>query len=229
VKTSVAVLGALALALSVSGAAKAAISFDVTVWQGTPDGVNSSTTADAAHKPTGLFDAHFTYAGPVDWTNLAAQNSGATGNLVKDFISPADQALISGFSSQSGLTLATWLNTSLSQAGDANAAYFQLIGTYTSATPITYLIKHDDGASVYDSNGIALYTSPAETSAVTGSFTLAAGTNKTFKIDYVEGNGSPSILNVTAQVPEPATWALMISGFGMAGAMLRRRRIAITA
>ena len=30
------------------------------------------------------------------------------------------------------------------------------------------------------------------------------------------GNGNP--------VPEPATWALMISGFGMAGAMLRRRR-----
>ena len=28
---------------------------------------------------------------------------------------------------------------------------------------------------------------------------------------------------VTAGVPEPATWALMIGGFGMAGAMLRSR------
>jgi hypothetical protein len=28
-------------------------------------------------------------------------------------------------------------------------------------------------------------------------------------------------------VPEPATWALMISGFGMAGATLRRRRLAV--
>ncbi|WP_367255337.1 PEPxxWA-CTERM sorting domain-containing protein [uncultured Phenylobacterium sp.] len=27
-----------------------------------------------------------------------------------------------------------------------------------------------------------------------------------------------------AAVPEPATWALMIGGFGMAGAMLRRRK-----
>jgi hypothetical protein len=31
----------------------------------------------------------------------------------------------------------------------------------------------------------------------------------------------------TGGVPEPATWALMISGFGLAGAALRRRRTAI--
>jgi hypothetical protein len=30
---------------------------------------------------------------------------------------------------------------------------------------------------------------------------------------------------ITAPVPEPATWALMIMGFGTAGAMLRRRRL----
>ncbi|MEP6784734.1 MAG: PEPxxWA-CTERM sorting domain-containing protein [Sphingomonadales bacterium] len=36
-------------------------------------------------------------------------------------------------------------------------------------------------------------------------------------------------INVTASVPEPATWAMMISGFGMVGAsMRRRRRVAVT-
>ncbi len=31
-------------------------------------------------------------------------------------------------------------------------------------------------------------------------------------------------INLTSAVPEPATWAMMITGFGLAGAMLRRRR-----
>lgn len=38
-------------------------------------------------------------------------------------------------------------------------------------------------------------------------------------IDFVTLNANP-----IAGVPEPASWALMISGFGAAGAMLRRRR-----
>jgi len=31
-----------------------------------------------------------------------------------------------------------------------------------------------------------------------------------------------------AGVPEPATWAMMIAGFGMSGAMIRRRRVAFS-
>jgi len=36
-------------------------------------------------------------------------------------------------------------------------------------------------------------------------------------------------VNSVAAVPEPGTWALMIGGFGMAGAMLRRRRQSVLA
>lgn len=49
-----------------------------------------------------------------------------------------------------------------------------------------------------------------------------------FMFDLEGTDGHPGTLVVerqaTGAVPEPATWALMISGFGLAGATLRRRR-----
>jgi hypothetical protein len=40
------------------------------------------------------------------------------------------------------------------------------------------------------------------------------------------GGGSDKVLGTVSAVPEPSTWALMITGFGLAGAALRRRRLA---
>lgn len=55
-----------------------------------------------------------------------------------------------------------------------------------------------------------------------GALSYGAGvTNGTDTLDYV---GSVSV----APVPEPATWALMIGGFALLGAGLRRRRIAVS-
>jgi hypothetical protein len=65
-------------------------------------------------------------------------------------------------------------------------------------------------------------------------FTTLDGSKFTFKfndvVGFAAGGSARSSLTVTvdsiAVVPEPATWAMMIGGFGMAGAMLRRRRSA---
>ena len=41
--------------------------------------------------------------------------------------------------------------------------------------------------------------------------------------------GTFSLNSLSAAVPEPATWGMMIMGFGMAGAIVRRRRTAVFA
>jgi hypothetical protein len=89
---------------------------------------------------------------------------------------------------------------------------------------------HELEATTYV-DGVAIYSHPGETSDISSAYTLAAGSHN-FTVDYVEGNGSPSVLTFDAPggVPEPATWAMMIAGFGGVGAMIRsRRRIAVTA
>jgi hypothetical protein len=58
-------------------------------------------------------------------------------------------------------------------------------------------------------------------------FTLAAPQAVKFWIydDFLTDNRGGVSLNVAA-VPEPASWAMLITGFALTGAMLRRRRVA---
>lgn len=62
----------------------------------------------------------------------------------------------------------------------------------------------------------------------TFTFTATEATaNLTFSATLNDAFG-PALDNVSiAAIPEPGTWALMIMGFGGAGAMLRRRRLAV--
>jgi len=49
-----------------------------------------------------------------------------------------------------------------------------------------------------------------------------AGSNQSFALT------SGSITDVTGAVPEPASWAMMIAGFGLVGGAMRRRQIRIS-
>ncbi len=71
------------------------------------------------------------------------------------------------------------------------------------------------------------------TVATTGSYKLRFGVSNDLDTQYDSGlaYAGANIGGVpipTGGIPEPATWALMIGGFGMAGAMIRRRK-ALTA
>jgi hypothetical protein len=50
-----------------------------------------------------------------------------------------------------------------------------------------------------------------------------------FVLDAVQGTSLATPPTGTPGVPEPATWAMMIAGFGLAGGALRRRRYVVVA
>lgn len=50
-----------------------------------------------------------------------------------------------------------------------------------------------------------------------------AGTNEVLPPGTIIGDGDPGV------IPEPASWAMMIAGFGLVGGALRRRRVALAA
>lgn len=129
-----------------------------------------------------------------------------------------------------------WL-TPTGNAGDGVAAIaytYRLTFDLTGFNPATASFSGrgaaDDGGQLF-LNGASIgsignFTGWTSFSANSG---FIAGVNT---LDFVSTNGGGpagariefSASNVGGAVPEPASWALMVGGFGFAGAALRRRR-----
>jgi hypothetical protein len=74
---------------------------------------------------------------------------------------------------------------------------------------------------------LAITPPPKEGAGGGGGFALQSESNP-FTDGLPEGDGEPTDVRLpSGAVPEPATWAMMIAGFGMAGAMMRRRRAVV--
>ncbi len=219
------VLGAAAAVASLA-AINAAQAVTVTVWGGYDNatGTNNTTPNNPGAmngaqdpNPTNASQAMFTWTGPINWVNNAGQNSSTSGNLYGSFFTGGT---ISGFSSADGTYSgasgeADFLASSMSINHDAYWTYIRVDGTTGAGTA---RLEHDDGASVYQ-GGVALYNYPSETSQ-NGTQMFAIGSGA-YHIDYIEGNGSPSVL--TFAVPELSTWAMMLAGFaGLGFAAFRR-------
>jgi hypothetical protein len=87
-----------------------------------------------------------------------------------------------------------------------------------------------DGSGVVIGDAFAIGNGPFSIIAPTGAVRLQLGLNDDI---FSDNSGSLSIQvdgsTAPGGVPEPATWALMLGGFGLAGAALRRRRQAAAA
>jgi hypothetical protein len=91
----------------------------------------------------------------------------------------------------------------------------------------------NDGGATFNNLGVILTTPPGDAGifhSISGSFVLPTAATLRLQIgsgtDFAGGNDfAIDNIVVSAAVPEPTSWALMIGGFGLAGAALRRRRM----
>ena len=99
----------------------------------------------------------------------------------------------------------------------------------------TLTINYNSGSSVNVVPGVTfvnLANGNQELPQTNGVFSASGNAGEIFNsITLTSGQNSFEIDNVAVGVvPEPATWAMMIIGFGAAGSMIRRRRaVALTA
>ena len=240
-KMSLALAGAAFCLLGASSSQAAVLTF--TIWSGPNDGSHSSDVAQVANTPgAGHVDATFTYnTGPglsLTFDNPAPQNHTSTGDLFRTFFNSGSGTIsIGSFSSPDGAygSLNQFLNANMSVAGNGNVTFMAITGSFNFGAGSTVSLTHDDGASFYETNGLGIrsqkvistvHTSAPETVAVTDTFKVSGQQN--FLLDYVAGNGSPSVLELSvAAVPEPSTWAMMILGFFGVGFMAYRKKTSL--
>lgn len=97
-------------------------------------------------------------------------------------------------------------------------------GSFDPSDPLANaLIYNDDRPDI----GIAGFT--FDLLAGVSYFAVASGFSNDDFGAYALTISGPGVISVGGAIPEPATWALMIGGFALTGAAMRRRKVALTA
>ena len=144
------------------------------------------------------------------------------GNYVISFSSTTDAI-------GSGYPVSNVANTASFYTGNLGGA----VGASFSVTGANYVFNPSNGNLLMDiivtnqdyvSNGSGNSYNKADYTGVQTSRAVDAVTGV-----YSGAGGLVTEFNTSPAVPEPASWALMIAGFGMMGAAMRRRRTAIAA
>lgn len=201
-----------ALAFTVTGVAANA----VTVFS---DNFNAPGFAGAALGPVDSSDRF----GPTTysfinnfngWTfstssTFLATSAGGDGALLLNENAPGGSAS----RTLTGLTIGKIYVVSLLLSGDNRPGE-----TYTLEALI-------DGGSVFSTPGTVLASSANPGTPVMFSFAAAGNSAVLTLAQTATAEGSPIIDNLSVtDVPEPATWGMLIAGFAMVGAAARRRR-----
>jgi len=122
-----------------------------------------------------------------------------------------------------GVNTGTGVIAPFADIGNANVIFNQVVAVQKNgaaavgANPLTALISGDSFT----------ITVPLALLPSTGFTPLQYGFNLWPRIGFASNNQvsdfAPDNATMTASIPEPGTWAMMIAGFGLVGGLLRRR------
>ena len=138
---------------------------------------------------------------------------------------PANMLVVNGAADESGLTASVWAESGIAVSPNTNYAFSLWLASSYPLSPAQVELKVNGGAV-----GSAFAdTTAGNWTQVTGAWNSGAST--TANLSFVDLNTAYSgndfvvdDINFAAAVPEPATWAMMLAGFGGLGAAMRSRR-----
>lgn len=153
---------------------------------------------------------------------LTATMSGAASaaTLLFNFVGPSGTATFQLLSNPTPDFSQTFIGSDQFSFNNVSGTYGGVAGT---ASSISFGNGIFSSFSLVAPNlGFTQFGSPVLFSGPPGSPTFSTGTFTL--INPFFGNGTLTISEATAAVPEPATWAMMLLGFGAMGVTMRRRR-----